>query len=206
MADQLYLNLWFPSFEENQIMPRLLSVLKQFPASSALPGVGYVSIRPLDWNEPTVFEQRFDFRAEPADAVEAVSEYLHEDYAYQVEMAWDIWSPQSSEEQPEVDTTHDEWARRPQPVIFTAHGKRFGEGTHQQDGHIQIDFGLDTPFLYEDLAYTPETERRVKANIQMLVDFTQRVEKNCGISGRVLWSESDDNLAQKLISKLQRVN
>jgi hypothetical protein len=40
----------------------------------------------------------------------------------------------------------------------------------------------------------------------MLIDFTQRVEKNCGITGRVLWSESDENLAQKLIAKLQRVN
>jgi hypothetical protein len=46
----------------------------------------------------------------------------------------------------------------------------------------------------------------VKANVQKLIDFTQHVEKNCGISGRVLWSESDENLAQKLIAKLQRIN
>jgi hypothetical protein len=31
------------------------------------------------------------------------------------------------------------------------------------------------------------------------------VEKNTGLSGRILWSESDENLAQKLISRLQRV-
>jgi len=77
MADELHLNLWFPSFEENQIMPRLLSVLKQFPASQALPGVGYISVRPIDWTEPTVFEQRFDFRADPAEAIEILSEYVH---------------------------------------------------------------------------------------------------------------------------------
>jgi hypothetical protein len=203
MADELYLNLWFPSFEENQMMPRLLSVMKQFPASSALPGVGYVSVRPIDWNEATVFEQRFDFRADPAEAIETISEYLHDDYAYEVEMAWDIWAPEEAEGE-EPDLTN--WIQQARPVIFTAHGKRFAEGTHQQDGHIQVDFGLDTPFLFEELAYTPDIERRVKANVQTMVDFTQRVEKNCGISGRVLWSESEENLAQKLIAKLQRVN
>jgi hypothetical protein len=202
MADELYLNLWFPSFDENQIMPRLLSVLKQFPASTALPGVGYVSVRPIDWNEATVFEQRFDFRADPAEASDIISEYLHDDYAYEVEMAWDIWSPADEEE----GGHGQQWQMRGQPVTFVAHGKGFSEGTYQQDGHIQVDFGLDTPFLYEDLTYTEETERRVKANVQKLVDFTQRVEKNCGISGRVLWSESDENLAQKLIARLQRVN
>lgn len=201
MADGLFLNLWFPSFEENEMMPRLLSVVKQFPASSALPGVGYVSVRPIGWGEATVFEQRFDFRADPTEAIELITEYAHEDYAFQVEMAWDIWMPQETEEGP--DTTR--WELRAQPVVFTAHGKQFDEGAYQQDGHVQVDFGLDTPFLYEDLDYTPETERRVKANVQTLIEFTQRVEKNCGISGRVLWSESDENLAQKLIAKIQRV-
>jgi hypothetical protein len=36
------------------------------------------------------------------------------------------------------------------------------------------------------------------------VAFSSTVEKNCGISGRVLWSESEENLAQKLIAKLQQ--
>ena len=70
---------------------------------------------------------------------------------------------------------------------------------------MQIDFGLDTPFLYEDLPLTPLAESRVKANIQKLVAFTAAVEKNCGLSGRVLWSESEENLAQKLIARLQKV-
>jgi hypothetical protein len=48
-------------------------------------------------------------------------------------------------------------------------------------------------------------EQRIKANVQKLVNFTTTVEKNCGISGRVLWSESEDNLAQKLIERLQKV-
>jgi hypothetical protein len=51
------------------------------------------------------------------------------------------------------------------------------------------------------------SETRVKSNIRRLVDFTSAVEKNCGISGRLLWSDSEEeeNLAQKLIARLQRV-
>ena len=45
MADRLYLSIWFPSFEEREILPRLLSVLKQFPFSAQRGGVGYLAVR-----------------------------------------------------------------------------------------------------------------------------------------------------------------
>ena len=48
--------------------------------------------------------------------------------------------------------------------------------------------------------------QRVKQNVQRLVDFTNLVQKNCGISSRLLWSESGDSLARKLIDRLQQVN
>jgi hypothetical protein len=38
------------------------------------------------------------------------------------------------------------------------------------------------------------------------VEFTSKVEKNAGIGTRLLWSESDENFAQKLISRLQKVH
>jgi hypothetical protein len=68
-----------------------------------------------------------------------------------------------------------------------------------------VDFGLDTPFLHEELELTGELESRVRINVQGLVDFINRLEKNAGTETRLLWSESDENLAQKLISRLQRV-
>jgi len=90
-------------------------------------------------------------------------------------------------------------------VRFVAHGLNFDEGAYEQEGHVQVDFGLDTPFLYEDVKLTPLSEARVRDNVQKLIEFTSTVEKNCGISARLLWSESDENLAQKLIARLQRV-
>jgi len=41
--------------------------------------------------------------------------------------------------------------------------------------------------------------------VQVLVDFINRVQKQAGAATRLLWSESDENLAQKLISRLQKV-
>jgi hypothetical protein len=81
----------------------------------------------------------------------------------------------------------------------------FDEGAYEQEGHLQVDFGLDTPFLYEEVKLTPLTEARVRDNVQKLIEFTSAVEKNCSASARLLWSESDENLAQKLIARLQRV-
>jgi hypothetical protein len=90
-------------------------------------------------------------------------------------------------------------------VKIFAFGEEFEDAAYQQNGHVQVDFGLDTPFLYEEEEFTEAVEKRIKSNVQQLVNFTTAVEKNCGISGRVLWSESDDNLAQKLIERLQKV-
>ncbi len=199
MADQLYLNLWFPSFSEAEMMPRMLSVMKQFPFSQTMPGIGYLAVHPISFNEPSVFEESYDFRTGAEEAVQRASEFLHEDYGYEFEALWDVWVPK---QEGDLDET---WVLQPQPVAFYGFGKEFEEGTYQENGHVQIDFGMDTPYLYEDGDLTPEVALRIKSNVSKLVNFVHDVEKNCGISGRVLWSESDENLAQKLISKLQKV-
>ena len=97
------------------------------------------------------------------------------------------------------------WELTPQKVKFITYGAKFDDAAYQQNGHIQVDFGLDAPFLYEEVEFTPQVEQRIKANVHKLVNFTNTVERNCGITGRVLWSESEGNLAQKLINRLQKV-
>ena len=199
MADRLYLSIWFPSFHEQEMLPRLLSVLKQFPFSKDRPGLGYLAVHSVSWEEPVVFQETFDYRADPERVLPLASEFLHEDNAYEVEAMWDLWTPL---QEGDLDAT---WEVKPQLVKFTAFGTRFEDSTYQQNGHIEVDFGLDAPFLYEEVDFTEAVEKRIKANVQKLVNFTTAVEKNCGISGRVLWSESEENLAQKLIERLQKV-
>jgi len=196
MADSLYLSLWFPSFDESEILPRTVSVLRQIPFSPVRDGVTYAAIQPVSWSEPTILERRFRPAVPPEEAAEVVAELLHDDYAYIFEAYWDLWTPPEGGEK---------WVLEPSLVRLIAHGMEFEERAAQDAGHIQIDFGLDTSFLHEEIEFTSEAERNVRSNVHKLVEFTAKVEKNAGATGRLLWSESEENLAQKLIARLQRV-
>jgi hypothetical protein len=196
MADSLYLSLWFRDSELEDLLPHGLRAMQQFLYSKGLPGIAGLSIHPVSWNEATFLEQRYRPGIKPEEAVLLASDLLHEDYGYVFEANWDLWTPESGE---------GEWHKRPTPVKFIARAQDFEEGEAGTQGEIQVDFGLDTPFLHEELRLTSELESRVRANVQLLVDYINRVEANVGAETRLLWSESDENLAQKLISRLQRV-
>jgi len=197
MSDSLYLSLWFPTFDLPDILPRTAAVLRELPFSAAKPGVTYAAIHPISWSEPTILERRFVPGLPPEEAVALAMGFLHDDYAYVFEAYWDLWAPPQAEQK---------WVLEPSLVRVIAHGIEFEENAASAAGHIQIDFGLDTPFLHEERALISETEDRVRSNVQRLVEFTGKVERNAGATGRLLWSESEENLAQKLISRLQKTN
>lgn len=205
MSDRLFLNLWFPSFPDSEMMPRTASVLRAFPFSQQRPGIASISITPIDYSEPLLFQQTFDVAADVDRVIKLASEFAHSDYSFTFEMFWDMYvselPPEGYEMMPAT------WRLEPQPVRMVVHGTEFDEQIYQEAGHIQFDLGLDSMFLQEEIELDEESEPRLKANVQKLVDFTQILEKKTGISGRVLWSESDEseNLAQKLIARLQRV-
>jgi len=196
VSDSLFLSLWFANFDVEDMLPRALSVMRQFPFSAERPGISYVALHPVSWSEATVLEQRFTPGISPEQAVLVASDLLHEDYAYVFEAAWDLWI--FSKEQ------HN-WLRQPSLVRIIVHGEEFEEAVYRQEGHIEVDFGLDSAFLQEGVELTLEAESQVRANVQKLVEFTTKVEKSSGASGRLLWSESEENLAQKLIARLQKV-
>lgn len=196
VPDPLYLSLWFPSFSGPEMLPHILAVLKQFPFSAQRPGITYLALHPVSWNEATLLEQRFTPGISPEEALVIAADHIHDDFAYVFEAYWDLWTP---------DQTGHKWTLAPTLVNFIVQGEEFDDRASQQSGQIEIDFGLDAPFLHEELALTGENEAKVRANVQKLVEFTTHAEKNTRTSGRVLWSESENNLAQKLIARLQRV-
>ncbi len=196
MPDPLYLSLWFADFEGPAMLPHLLAVLRQFPFSAQRPGVTYVAVQPVSWNEPSMLERRFSPGIEPEEALVVVADLIHDDYAYVFDAYWDLWMP---------DSGGKEWMTVPSRVKFIVHGEEFDDRAQEQSGHIEIDFGLDSPFLQENVELTDETQNKVRDNVAKLVEFTMKAEKNTRASGRLLWSESEENLAQKLISRLQRV-
>lgn len=203
MADQLYLSLWFPNFRLQTLPAALVQVLKQLPAAGGTAKVSAAAAYPIAWQESPVFQRVFtsdDEDATPEEAVTEATQQLHDDFAYEFEIRWDLWAPES------VGGLDAVWRKESRIVRVVGFGPEFDEGSYEQDGHIRIDFGTDTFFLHEDVDLDSIGAERVRQNVKSLVDLTNAVQENCGISSRLLWSESGEDLAQKLIARLQRVN
>lgn len=195
MPDPLYLSFWFSSFEGDDMLPLALNTMRQFPFSAQKPGIRYLTLHPVSWNEATVLERRFDPGATPEEAILMASEFIHEDYGYAFDAFWDLWARGED----------GIWKLEPSRVRFLVNGIEFDEGIYEQEGHIQVELGLDSFFLQEQVQLTPEAEERVRLNVQTLVEFERKAEKATGAKARLLWSESDENLAQKLIARLQKL-
>jgi hypothetical protein len=196
MPDSLYLSLWFPDVSGPAMLPHILSVLQQFPFSESVPGITYISVQPVSWNEASVLERRFVPGVAPEEALVVVADLVHDDYAYIFDAYWDLWTSSESGQQ---------WQLVPSRVKFIARGEEFDDGAYKESGHIEVDFGLDAPFLQENVDLTQETQARVRDNVAKLVEFGVKAEKNTRANARLLWSESQENLAQKLVARLQRV-
>ncbi len=207
MADQLYLSLWYPNFRLTSLPAALEKVMEQFGVVAGSSRVKAAAAYPLSWNEVPAYQRVYDKEhaedsvdSEPRLAIPAAMEMLHDDFAYEFELEWELWTP-------EVGGGLDPvWVREPSVVRIVGFGPQFDEAAWEQNGHVRIDFGPDTPFLQEDVDLDNEAAAHVKQNVQLLVDFTNAVQQHGGISTRLLWSESGDSLAQKLIARLQSVN
>ncbi len=218
MADQLYLSLWFPNFRFESLPATLISVMRQFALISGNPRVWAASAYPISFNEAPAYQRLYvnDDRSEETsaslieNAVAEATEQLHEDTAYEFEMRWNLWTPDTSAVQVTESAALDTlWKRQPSTVRILGFGPGFDDATFEQNGHIRVDFGLDTPWLAETLDdedLDEDATKHIQQNVEMLLAFTLSVEKNCGISSRLLWTESGEPLAQKLIDRLQRVN
>jgi hypothetical protein len=196
MPDPLYLSLWFPDFSGPAMLPHMFAVLQQFPFSAQRPGITYAAVQPVTWNEASVLERRFSPGIAPEEAMVVAADLIHDDYAYVFDAYWDLWTP---------DESGHQWRLIPSLVKFIVQGEEFDDGTHQETGHIEIDFGLDSLFVQENIELTEETQIKIRDNVAKLVEFTKKAEMNTRATSRRLWSESEESLPQKLIARLQKV-
>ena len=262
MADQLYLSLWFPNFRLDALPAALISVMQQFALISVSSGrngangspdgkrVTAAATYPISFSEAPTYQRLYvnDNRSEDTsssiieNAVSEATEQLHDDMAYEFEMKWSLWAPDSGPGSPayaagdeapnDIDAHLDTvWRPGPATVKIIGFGPSFDEGDFQQNGHIRVDFGLDYPWVLDDDAEMEEEEEEdsaagsnvvsmpsstssavdeaatyIQKNVELLLAFTLSVEKHCGISSRLLWTESGEPLAEKLIARLQRLN
>ncbi len=211
MADQLYLSLWFPNFRLASLPEKLVSVLQQFSLVSGDKRVSAASAYPLGFTESPTYQRLYvnDERSEETadslieNAIAEATEQIYDDMAYEFEMKWQLWSPGLEDTEDGLDTV---WKQVPSTVRVLGFGPEFDDASFDQNGHIRVDFGLDTPWVLEDAELDETATKYIQKNVEMLLAFTLLVEKHCGISSRLLWNESGEPLVQKLIDRLQRVN
>jgi len=211
MSDALYLSLWYPNLRLAALPDKLTAVLASFAAHGGEPLVYAATVWPVSWSEAPVFERVWDRRlqplgqasgrgqnlgVEPRQAVEQALELLHDDYAYEFQIGWNLWELETA---PGFDAR---WARAPRLVRVTGFGPLFDDGAYQQEGHIRVDFGSDAPFLEEDAELDATAARHVGENVRQLVELTQAAEKDSGATARLLWSELGESLAQRLAARL----
>lgn len=216
MADQLYLSLWFPNFRLETLPAALVSVLRQFALISGEKRVAAASAYPISFTESPTYQRIYvnDDRAQDSadsqieNAVAEATAPLHDDMAYEFEMKWSLWTPESGAPSDPAAALDTLWKRQPSTVRILGFGPEFDDASYEQNGHIRVDFGLDTPWIMDDTAeqMDEETQQHIQQNIEMLLAFTLSVEKHCGISSRLLWTESGEPLAEKLIARFQHLN
>jgi len=199
MSDSLYLSLWYPNLRLAALPEKLTAVLGTFAACGGEAQVYSATVWPVSWSESPIFQRVYghgERGVDPALAVEDALELLHEDYAYEFQIGWNLWEF----EKPEM--LDPRWVREPRLVRVTGFGPLFDEGGYEQEGHIRIDFGSDTAFLEEEAELDSISARHVEENVRQLVELASAVEKASGATARVLWSELGESLAQRLAARL----
>ena len=206
MSDTLYLSLWYPNLRLAALPDKLIAVLGAFAAHGGEARVHAATVWPVSWSESPVFQRVYGRvpggqngagGVEPRQAVEEALELLHEDYAYEFQIGWNLW---------EIETggagLEARWVKEPRLVRVTGFGPLFDEGAYEQEGHIKVDFGNDAPFLEEEADLGHVGARHVEENVRQLVELVGAIEKGSGASARLLWSELGESLAQRLAARL----
>jgi len=130
MADQLYLSVWFPNFRLAGLAPALVSIIRQFGTVGGSSRVSSATVYPISSTEPPAYQRIYSDEdmeeSIPELAVAAATELLHDDFAYEFELVWELWSP-------EVGGGLDPvWRKEPSRVTVIGFGPA-GGGARQRE-------------------------------------------------------------------------
>jgi hypothetical protein len=226
VADRVFLSLWLRGYNDSNMLELWRRAIDAFPVSESAPGVS-LAVYPFDWSETPVFERSFGEGTSSEELVNLASEFLHDDYAYEAELRWDLWLPEppvkpggtgftpeedSGEERGEEENpkrfTEAGWRRTPSAVSLACLGPQFAPEESGDRADIQIGFGLDAPFLPPDedelSELDPEmdpdlADLRTRENLQQLVALVHRLDEILPVTKRLLWCETGENLAEKIL-------
>jgi hypothetical protein len=183
LSDHLYLSLWLAT-PEGELWTAFEQALALFPTSYVNPTCT-VRVYALEMVEPPLAEIRLE-EADASLAVAAAREFENDDCAYEVECHWDLWQRGGKE-----------WKLLPAPVRIVAYGPAFESPSGEQ---LQADVGMDYLYLPSD-----DGERAgiaLRSNLKSLLRLANDWESSLAVERRLLWSETGDDLADRIEQSL----
>jgi len=188
MADRIYLSCWVRGFSAQNMLAAFEKVLKRFPFSRMQP-MAILRVYAIEIAEPPQTEERFEDPLDPAEIIRRARLFESSDCAYQVETNWDLWA------------WDEDWKITPAPISISCFGPDFASDLGEQ---LRIEFGPDLRFLPQPGqggSLTP-----VQSNIRSMLHLVQDLQKALPLEKKTLWSESGENLAERLQEALSEVD
>ncbi|MGH9476102.1 MAG: hypothetical protein ACRD1C_07190 [Terriglobales bacterium] len=192
MSDRIRLSLWFKAQTQAQLLPRLADASEVLPQETLERGVQQYAVVALDWSEPALLEEAAEEGLPVAQALEAMREFVHDDCACQIELAWMLWSYGGGA-----------WRQTPHPLRLISLGAQFASGSVREDGDLTVDFGLDEAFLADLAPWNRETRQHLQANIVQLLVYCHKLQHQLRPFQRRLWSENESDWTEKLTRRLK---
>lgn len=179
MGDPLFLSLWLRGYSPLALPVYFKKALGAFPHSK-LTTKSVLRVFPLSFQETPLHEEFIDEELDPQYVVAQAQQFLHEDCAFQLETRWDLYQ------------WNEDWEMKPAKVLIEVYGPEFDSPRGE---HVRLDFGASGLFLPE-----PQSDmlKPVQSNIRSLLHLVQDLENELTIERPLLWSEEDDNFAERL--------
>jgi hypothetical protein len=185
MPDQVYLSVWLRGFTEDNMLRHYQKVLERFPFSKLAPGLT-LRVYAIEFAEPPALERRFEADADLEEVLRSAEEFRNPDCAYMLDAKWDLWQHEG------------DWRLGPSPVAITCFGPEFPSEYGEQ---LRVDAGAEALFLPDSEA--PMGFRAVESNIRSLLHLNQDLRSALPVEKLLLWSESGENLAERLEAMLE---
>jgi len=180
MADTVHLSLWLRGFTEHNMFALFERTLRRFPYSRLEPS-GLLLVYPIQYAEPPLAEHEIADAANCQEVLSLAREHVNADCSYQLDCFWDLWQYSG------------DWQLQPAAVSITLFGPLFESPWGEQ---IQIDLGLDYLYLPSDSA--PANDRALRSNVKSVIHLADDLERILPVEKRSLWSDTGDNLAERL--------
>lgn len=182
MPNRVTLSYLIHNYAADNMLAHFEKALWRFPFSR-LTAQARLTIYAVDYSEAPVEEQVFGANTGAPEIIEACREFAHDDCAFELEAAWDLWQ------------LHDgEMQLRPSRVLITCYAPEFPSELGE---NLRVDLGP------EELYLPPDDDdgtwlRAIHSNVRSVLHLAQDWEETLKVDRRLLWSEEGDNLAERL--------